>query len=101
MLEANKLLNQSSTIYKNSIRVGGEDMKRAKLIKREEIIEREQTVVSEGVESSATGAATQQPSVVKLTFDAVRKWATERQSGKYAKPREAFDALFVEPRTNE
>ena len=77
-------------------------MKRAKLIKREEIIEREQNVASEGADSSATGAATtQQPSVVKLTFDAVRKWATERQSGKSAKPREAFDALFAEPRTNE
>ncbi|HEY9434194.1 MAG TPA: hypothetical protein VI260_22260 [Blastocatellia bacterium] len=77
-------------------------MKRAKLIKREEIIEREQNVVSKGENSSATGAATtQQPSVVKLTFDAVRKWATERQSGKIAKPREAFDALFAEPRTSE
>jgi hypothetical protein len=77
-------------------------MKRAKLIKREEIIEREQNVVSEGADSSATGVTTtQQPSVVKLTFDAVRKWATERQSGKYAKPREAFDALFAKPRTNE
>ena len=76
-------------------------MKRAKLIKREEIIEREQNVVSECVDSSATGAAKQQPSVVKLTFDAVRKWANERQSGKYAKPREAFDALFAEPRTSK
>ena len=53
-------------------------MKRAKLIKREEIIEREQNVLSEGADSSATWAGTtQQPSVVKLTFDAVRKWATE------------------------
>jgi hypothetical protein len=76
-------------------------MKRAKLIKREEIIEREQATVSEGANSSATEAATQQPSVVKLTFDAVRKWASEHQSGKYVKPREAFDALFAEPRTNE
>ena len=76
-------------------------MKRAKLIKREEIIEREQTAVSEGANSSATESATHQPSVVKLTFDAVRKWASERQSGKSAKPREAFDALFAEPRTNE
>ena len=76
-------------------------MKRAKLNKREEITEREQAIVSEGANSSATGTATQQPSVVKLTFDAVRKWASERQSGKYVKPREAFDALFAEPRTNE
>ena len=76
-------------------------MKRAKLIKREEVIEREQAAVSEGANSSAPGTATQQPSVVKLTFDAVRKWASERQSGKYVKPREAFDALFAEPRTNE
>jgi hypothetical protein len=76
-------------------------MKRAKLIKREEIIEREQNVVPGGADSSETRAATQQPSVVKLTFDAVRKWASERQSGKYAKPREAFDALFAKPRTNE
>ena len=72
-------------------------MKRAKLIKRDEIIEREQATASEG----ANPPATQQPSVVKLTFDAVRKWAIERQSGKSVKPREAFDALFVEPRTNE
>jgi len=76
-------------------------MKRAKLIKREEIIEREQAAVSEDPNSPATKSATQQPSVVKLTFDAVRKWASERQSGKYVKPREAFDALFAEPRTSE
>lgn len=76
-------------------------MKRAKLIKREEIIEREQAVASEDANSSATQPATQQPSVVKLTFDAVRKWAHERQSGKSVKPREAFDALFAEPRTSE
>jgi hypothetical protein len=75
-------------------------MKRAKLIKREEIIEREQAAASEGVRESGQ-EATQHPSVVKLTFDAVRKWANERQSGKSVKPREAFDALFAEPRTNE
>lgn len=75
-------------------------MKRAKLIKREEIIEREQAAVSEGANPSKTESASQ-PSVVKLTFDAVRKWANERQSGKSVKPREAFDALFAEPRTNE
>jgi hypothetical protein len=76
-------------------------MKRAKLIKREEIIEREQAAVSEGANSPPRESATQQPSVVKLTFDAVRKWANERQSGKSVKPREAFDALFAEPRTSE
>lgn len=76
-------------------------MKRAKLIKREEIIEKGQTDASRGANPSATEHATQQPSVVKLTFDAVRKWANERQSGKSVKPREAFDALFVEPRTSE
>ncbi len=76
-------------------------MKHAKLIKREEIIEREQAAESEGANLSATEPATQQPSVVKLTFDAVRKWANERQSSKSVKPREAFDALFAEPRTNE
>jgi hypothetical protein len=76
-------------------------MKHAKLIKREEIIEREQAAVSEGANPSAPESTTQQPSVVKLTFDAVRKWANERQSGKSVKPREAFDALFAEPRTNE
>jgi hypothetical protein len=75
-------------------------MKRAKLIKREEIIEREQAAASESVRESGQEATTQ-PSVVKLTFDAVRKWANERQSGKSVKPREAFDALFAEPRTNE
>ncbi|MGH9755491.1 MAG: hypothetical protein ACREA2_22150 [Blastocatellia bacterium] len=76
-------------------------MKRAKLIKREEIIEREQAAATEDANSSTTQPATQQPSVVKLTFDAVRKWANERQTGKSIKPREAFDALFAEPRTNE
>ena len=76
-------------------------MKRAKLIKREEIIEREQAAASESGKESAQESQAQQPSVVRLTFDAVRKWANERQSGKYSKPREAFDALFAEPRTNE
>jgi hypothetical protein len=76
-------------------------MKRAKLIKREEIIEREQAAASESVKEPGQEATAHQPSVVKLTFDAVRKWANERQSGKSVKPREAFDALFVEPRTNE
>lgn len=76
-------------------------MKHAKLIKREEIIEREQAAVSEGANPSAPESTAQQSSVVKLTFDAVRKWANERQSGKSVKPREAFDALFAEPRTNE
>ena len=76
-------------------------MKRAKLIKREEIIEREQATVSEGAKESAPESTTQHPSVVKLTFDAVRKWANEHHSGKSVKPREAFDALFAEPRTNE
>lgn len=76
-------------------------MKRAKLIKREEIIEREQVAASESAKESAQESRTQQPSVVRLTFDAVRKWANERQSNKSVKPREAFDALFAEPRTNE
>jgi hypothetical protein len=76
-------------------------MKRAKLIKREEIIEREQTAASESAKESAQESPAQQPSVVRLTFDAVRKWAIERQSNKSVKPREAFDALFAEPRTNE
>jgi predicted pyridoxine 5'-phosphate oxidase superfamily flavin-nucleotide-binding protein len=76
-------------------------MKRAKLIKREEIIEREQTAASESAKESAQKSPAQQPSVVRLTFDAVRKWANERQSNKSVKPREAFDALFAEPRTNE
>lgn len=71
-------------------------MKRAKLIKRDEIIERQHSSADPGRESSPA-----QPSVVKLTFDAVRKWANERQSNKSVKPREAFDALFAEPRTNE
>jgi hypothetical protein len=75
-------------------------MKRAKLIKREEIIEREQNASAEAANSSASEVEAQ-PSVVKLTFDAVRKWATERQSNRSVKPREAFDALFIEPRTNE
>ena len=76
-------------------------MKRAKLIKREEIIEREQAAASDGAKEPAQQPPAQQPSVVKLTFDAVRKWANERQSNKTVKPREAFDALFAEPRTNE
>ena len=76
-------------------------MKRAKLIKREEIIEREQAAASESAKESAKESPSHQPSVVRLTFDAVRKWANERQSNKSVKPREAFDALFAEPRTNE
>ncbi len=76
-------------------------MRRAKLIKREEIIEREQTTATEGAKESAPESPAQQPSVVRLTFDAVRKWASERQSGKSIRPREAFEALFAEPRTNE
>ena len=75
-------------------------MKRAKLIKREEIIEREQSASAEAA-SASTSEVEAHPSVVKLTFDAVRKWATERQSNRTVKPREAFDALFIEPRTNE
>jgi len=76
-------------------------MKRAKLIKREEIIERQQAASSAEPDVSAPAPPSPQPSVVKLTFDAVRKWANERQSSKSVKPREAFDALFAEPRTNE
>jgi len=76
-------------------------MKRARLIKREEIIERQQTASSEVADSSEPQAPKPQPSVVKLTVDAVRKWANERQSNKSAKPREAFDALFAQPRTSE
>ena len=77
-------------------------MKRAKLIKREEIIERQQAASSTEPDVSGPAPPTPQPSVVKLTFDAVRKWANERQSNKSVKkPREAFDALFAEPRTNE
>jgi len=76
-------------------------MKRAKLIKREEIIERQHAASSPDPDTSAPETVTPQPSVVKLTFDAVRKWASERQSNKSVKPREAFDALFAEPRTNE
>jgi hypothetical protein len=75
-------------------------MKRAKLIKREEIIEREQAA-SESAKETTQESPTQQPSVVRLTFDAVRRWANERQSNKSVKPREAFEALFAEPRTNE
>ncbi|HKE05020.1 MAG TPA: hypothetical protein VKE91_13245 [Blastocatellia bacterium] len=76
-------------------------MKRAKLIKREEIIERQHAASSATPDVSAPTPPTPQPSVVKLTFDAVRKWANERQSYKSVKPRGAFDALFAEPRTNE
>jgi hypothetical protein len=76
-------------------------MKRAKLIKREEIMEREQAAASENAKESAQESPAQQPSMVRLTFDAVRKWANEHQANKSVKPREAFDALFAEPRTNE
>jgi hypothetical protein len=100
-LEVNKLRINLQQYINNSIRREGGDMKRAKLIKREEIIEREQAAASESANPSAPESTTQQPSVVKLTFDAVRKWANERQSGRSVKPREAFDALFAEPRTNE
>ncbi|MCG3159214.1 MAG: hypothetical protein JMDDDDMK_00200 [Acidobacteria bacterium] len=78
-------------------------MKRARLIKREEVIERQQieTAASEAVQSTSPESSTPQPSVVKLTVDAVRKWANERQSNKSVKPREAFDALFAQPRMSE
>jgi hypothetical protein len=76
-------------------------MKRAKLIKREEIIERQNAASCADPEASPPGTQTPAPSVVKLTFDAVRKWANERHSNKSVKPREAFEALFAEPRTNE
>ncbi|HKQ73711.1 MAG TPA: hypothetical protein VJ810_08305 [Blastocatellia bacterium] len=75
-------------------------MKRAKLIKRDEIIERQNAASSADADASAPKTESP-PSVVKMTFDAVRKWANERQSTKTVKPREAFDALFAEPRTNE
>jgi hypothetical protein len=75
-------------------------MKRARLIKREELIERQQTATSE-INASSTPNAKPQPSRVKLTVDAVRKWANDRQSSKSVKPREAFDALFARPRLNE
>jgi len=76
-------------------------MKRARLIKREKVIERQQAASSAGPDPSAPERPMSQPSVVKLTVDAVRKWANERQSNRSVKPREAFDALFVEPRTSE
>lgn len=80
-------------------------MKRARLIKREEVMERQQTASSAGPESSGPSegpqSSTPQPSVVKLTVDAVRKWANERQSNRTVKPREAFDALFSQPRISE
>ena len=78
-------------------------MKRARLIKREEVIERQQieTAASEAGQSTSPESSTPQPSVVKLTVDAVRKWANERQSNKSVKPREAFDALFAQPRMSE
>jgi hypothetical protein len=75
-------------------------MKRARLIKREEVIERQQTASSE-IKETGTPNPKPQPSVVKLTVDAVRKWANDRQSNKSVKPREAFDALFAQPRMNE
>ncbi len=76
-------------------------MKRAKLIKREEVIERQQAASPEAADTPAQETSKPQPSVVRLTVDAVRKWANERQSNKTVKPREAFDALFAQPRTNE
>jgi len=76
-------------------------MKRAKLIKREEAIERQQAAASEAEGAASPKSSTSQPSVVRLTVDAVRKWANERQSNKPVKPREAFDALFAEPRMSE
>jgi len=76
-------------------------MKRARLIKREEVIERQQAASSADPGPLASETPKPPPSVVKLTVDAVRKWANERQSNRSVKPREAFDALFAEPRTNE
>lgn len=76
-------------------------MKRARLIKREEVVERQQATSSQDAESPRSAPSTPQPSVVRLTVDAVRKWANERQANKSIKPREAFEALFAEPRMSE
>jgi hypothetical protein len=75
-------------------------MKRARLIKREDLIEQQQTATSE-INGSSAPITKPQPSRVKLTVDAVRKWANDRQSSKSVKPREAFDALFARPRLND
>jgi hypothetical protein len=60
----------------------GEEMKRAKLIKREEIIERQHAASSADPDASAPATETPPPSMVKMTFDAVRKWANEPRTNE-------------------
>lgn len=61
-------------------------MKRARLIKRDEQIERENTKVEK----------TTKPVLASLNRDVVRQWMDERQTKSVTDPRSAFSALFAQ-----
>lgn len=60
-------------------------MCRAKLIKRNEVAERERANLN----------AEPEPNIVKTTVDAVLEWKNNRQAARQRNPREVFDALFA------
>ncbi len=60
-------------------------MKRARLIKQEELMERKNAE-----------AASPKPLLAPLTGEVVRKWVTERQTRSVSDPRSAFSALFAQ-----
>ncbi len=61
-------------------------MKRARLIKRDEQIEREITKVEK----------VKKPVLTSLNRDVVRQWVDERQTRSVTDPRSAFSALFAQ-----
>jgi hypothetical protein len=63
-------------------------MTKAKLIKRDEFLEREQTQRARKVQQQA----------VKKTIDVVGEWI-DRRRGERTNPRAAFAALFAQPQT--
>lgn len=63
-------------------------MTKAKLIKKSEVLERQQEAVAQSSQKQA----------VKQTVEAVNQWLEKRQARR-SNPRAAFAALFVQPQT--
>lgn len=63
-------------------------MTKAKLIKKSEVIERQQKTVAQRSKKRA----------VRQTVDEINQWI-ERQQARRLDPRAAFAALFVQPQT--
>lgn len=61
-------------------------MNRAKLIKREEVLEHERRATE--------GRVAAQPSLVRTTVETVRDWVKEHRTLDRVNPREQFAALF-------